>query len=1252
MNDFNDEIILFKEENGLKKQVGHIKFEYEHSIEKSFTRNAILFFHNDAGMNPNFPYEAGTPEYDWFWDYYHKGEYPVSMLIPPDNTFPTVFNKQPLLFVHGWGGTFSYSKNPDATPEYNEVSGWFTTVKKVNEYVNFQAWQFYYPYDTDIPDLGKCLKEAIGNLKLQYPNDKIGIITHSMGGLVTSEYITSNPSDAHNKVLKVLYSVPPIHGSIGANKHYKTAIGHIVELNENTHDRNAPAPRDMGLGSEFMWNLHSRNWVNLNGENDSGIEDDYFVLIGTTKDFFGLGKYIHNESRDHNDGIVSISSTSLTDKGIGFASFHGNHYDGAHAQSEIRDNPNKQNIGDETLIPEIIKNYFTKSHINFIDSIKAFPDIEAVVSGNREIIKPQGQTWENITTYDDVNYKKGILNFRLFPPYNFQWGWPYHMFAYYDQNAKKIIASVEEKSLNGYVPIGKFIKNKNVNPYPSFFFSANPILFDECTISFTEGSNFLSIYDGYSRLIVNNYPVELRYSQTTMVTFGQPSRYEIDLFRDQSDVKTDSVLSQQGNPIESIHSFFFINSEDSVAKFVCTLTTDISSGSQIKLKSPEGIVYDSTSSDITYEFNNDLGEYAISIPDPIAGKWYAWMQSTLPGADTIGYNAVAYMQSDLRAIIADTFETVSTGRSYRLAVGLQMISPNLADSLIVSATIYNPKGISQLLDFSANPILTDTSMIFCYNFQVDSAGYYIVKYNLDGVYGGYRFERVLFQQFEAIDTIPFMQLADIQLRQSEQSLENNLRSLTYNLDSFDTLFYSAELLSSNVDTSNFKYSFDSTYSKVFMNSNLSDTGTVVMQYNCTYGSQVLSDTMSVTILLPDLSFIKTSVSDSVINSGAILNLNYSLINTGNTYTGAYDVRYYVSEDTLFQPTDLCIGSKTILHHEADSILIISDTLQIPLLNLVGNFHLLTEADAGKSIIEISEDNNIEVMDVFVNGPPAKPLLASAIPANSTVHVTWQLNEPGDITGFIIYYDTDTIAPFNGIHTESGQSSPIILQGQDTSCIVSGLYNDTIYYFSVTAYNAFGNESLHSNLISAVPHAIPSSISLQGLTIQSSQDTCFEATQTITVAGGGTEFSILSGGIATMVAGQNIILLPVSKVYSGGYLHAYITTNNQYCSSLKNYLVASGNETQDDEIPETTTDDLFFRIYPNPTTGEITIVVSDEMKSSTANIHIYNMFGSAVLNDAMIGTGIKELSLQNLPKGIYIIQIISGDQIGTTKIIKQ
>ncbi len=1252
----NYQIRLYSEVNGQKKQVGHIRFEYDHDIEKKFKRNAVLFFHNDGSMTPDFPYRTSSPIYDWRWEYYEIGEYPVSMLIPPDNSFPATFDKQPLLFIHGWGGTYSLKKNPDAVVGDNEVSYWFTTVGKVNQYGNFQAWQYYYPYDTDIPTLGKCLKAGIGHLKSKYATYKIGIITHSMGGLVTSEYLTTNPTDAQNKLLKVLYSAPPIHGSIGANKHYKTNLGNIVELNDGQQDRNAPAPRDMALGSEFMWNLHNKAWVDLNSAN--GLKDDYFVLLGTTKNLFGIGAALHQESSNHNDGIVSISSASLTEKGIGFASFHGNHDDGVHAQSKIRNDLSEQNIGNSNLIPEIVFKYFSLGYDDFLTYLTNKTGIEAVVSNTRQIKKPVGQTWENLSTYPNVNYKKGILNFRFFPSSPFSLNMPDQLFAYYNENTHSIHASRLPQILGGIIPIGAFVRNKNVTSYPSYFFSSFPLLLDGCAINFSQGINYLTI-DDFASPIIKNYPVTLNYSQSTLISFGTSSKSALDIYRDQSDQKTDSVLSVTGNPVEDLLSVFHINPEDTVVKFVCYLADPNPTGIQVKVKSPVGTIYDSASAGVTYHFNHDLGEYTISIQNPTIGKWHVWMESNTSVAPPATYNAVAYMQSDLHAFASDTNEIAAVNDNYQLAVGLQMGNQSLSDSLVVMATIFKPDGTNQVFNISASPVQNDNSLIFGLPYQVDSAGYYTVKYNLDGVYNGFRFERAIYQQFEASDTIPFMNIADVELDFTTTSTELNLKNYTYNLEGYDTLFYSAEIIATNIDTNSFSWSFDSTYTKVYMAANLSDTGTVVMKFTCHYGGQTIRDTMTIAIMLPELSVANPSLSDTTINSGASVNLNYQLRNTGNRYSGGYEVRYYLSQDTLLQISDPCIGSKTIMHQEPDSIIAVADTVEIPLTNLVGGFYLLIEADAGKRIIELNENNNIARLHVFVNGAASHPVIIEAAPGDSAVHLRWFLNEPANLAGYIIYYDTDSISPFNGIHSLTGQNSPIMLQGTDTSFTVSGLFNDTTYYFSVSAYNIFGLESQPSGFASAMPHSnIPENTILQGINVATGQNNCYQALQTITVAGSGTDFMVQNGGIANLVAGMNIKILPVSKVYPGGYLHARIALNNQYCSSMKNDLVESKENDDPDASPASDPKNTFFKVYPNPTEGRFVVEFKKELESSRFKVQgsrfqvrVYNLFGVEALEEQIITTRISEFSLQNQPPGIYIIRVFNGNQSGTSKIIK-
>ncbi|MCX6278276.1 MAG: T9SS type A sorting domain-containing protein, partial [Bacteroidetes bacterium] len=180
--------------------------------------------------------------------------------------------------------------------------------------------------------------------------------------------------------------------------------------------------------------------------------------------------------------------------------------------------------------------------------------------------------------------------------------------------------------------------------------------------------------------------------------------------------------------------------------------------------------------------------------------------------------------------------------------------------------------------------------------------------------------------------------------------------------------------------------------------------------------------------------------------------------------------------------------------------------------------------------------------------------------------------------------------------------------------------------------------------------IPAAINLQNINLQSGMDSCFEATQTITVAGSGTEFNVQSGASVNLVAGQKITILPVSKVFSGGSLHAFITPNNQYCSSFK--ILPFQNPEDDDK-------NTFFKVYPNPTEGRFVVEVNKELEGSKFQVvngsrfkvQVYNLFGVEVLEEQILTTRITEFSIQNQPPGIYIIRVVNGNQSGTSKIIK-
>ncbi len=213
----------------------------------------------------------------------------------------------------------------------------------------------------------------------------------------------------------------------------------------------------------------------------------------------------------------------------------------------------------------------------------------------------------------------------------------------------------------------------------------------------------------------------------------------------------------------------------------------------------------------------------------------------------------------------------------------------------------------------------------------------------------------------------------------------------------------------------------------------------------------------------------------------------------------------------------------------------------------------------------------------------------------------------------------------------------------------------------TAYNA-ANTSTHSidahglssfgtftgNLGDA---AIPPAIrSLQDKIIVSGMVQCADANQTLLIAGNGTSYLVKTGGNVTHIAGQNIIYFPGTKVEPGGWMHGYIST--VFCSPYSHpgaAPVAAGIENQEEWDHQGNT---LFKIYPNPTTGKVTLELSTEANLSEVEVAIFGVRGEKVLNEKFPAEHKYSLSLSGRPVGIYFIRVISGNRAETAKIIKQ
>ena len=76
------------------------------------------------------------------------------------------------------------------------------------------------------------------------------------------------------------------------------------------------------------------------------------------------------------------------------------------------------------------------------------------------------------------------------------------------------------------------------------------------------------------------------------------------------------------------------------------------------------------------------------------------------------------------------------------------------------------------------------------------------------------------------------------------------------------------------------------------------------------------------------------------------------------------------------------------------------------------------------------------------------------PATSSATLTWNPSTSSSLAGYKVYFGT-----------ASGVYGPPITAGNVTTYLVTNLQNGNTYYFSVTAYDTYGNESLHSNEVS-------------------------------------------------------------------------------------------------------------------------------------------------------------------------------------------
>jgi hypothetical protein len=180
-------------------------------------------------------------------------------------------------------------------------------------------------------------------------------------------------------------------------------------------------------------------------------------------------------------------------------------------------------------------------------------------------------------------------------------------------------------------------------------------------------------------------------------------------------------------------------------------------------------------------------------------------------------------------------------------------------------------------------------------------------------------------------------------------------------------------------------------------------------------------------------------------------------------------------------------------------------------------------------------------------------------------------------------------------------------------------------------------------------AFPATLQLSGVTVLNSEAVCYKALQTITAQ----DFIVENGGVVHMIAGNKITLVPNVHAKSGSAFHAWISATDICGGSLQPLAAAKEKPLQPvEDVKELSGPEKFFRVYPNPTTGEFTLELLESGESSNITVNIFGMQGNKIKSTELPARRHYTFNLSDSKPGIYLIQVIEKDRTGVMRMVKQ
>ena len=180
--------------------------------------------------------------------------------------------------------------------------------------------------------------------------------------------------------------------------------------------------------------------------------------------------------------------------------------------------------------------------------------------------------------------------------------------------------------------------------------------------------------------------------------------------------------------------------------------------------------------------------------------------------------------------------------------------------------------------------------------------------------------------------------------------------------------------------------------------------------------------------------------------------------------------------------------------------------------------------------------------------------------------------------------------------------------------------------------------------------VPANEQITSITLNTGTTDCFNATNTINVAGDGTQVIVESDALVDFIAGQNIRFLPGFHAQAGSYTHGYITTTGDYCIEAVPAIVEAKPKIKEAVFTKTEITGLDERemvVYPNPNNGEF--IIEFHNFEGEIMVMLFNSIGQMVYNETTAEREI-QFKLPNIESGIYFIKAVNENEQFNRKLI--